>query len=202
MEKCNFITFTLCVTDFYLQRRCTLSSDMSQIQSDPYFRSNCIRSCRLQSIIALCNCVPFFYLDLMPFDNSTIVCALDKLHCLHHFQGTHSDIFIVWINQQVNSINFICLLVFFCVCSQMVDTVIFQWEKCWCRNWIREWFVLLSMSTILLSNTIFNFNDQITITNITDSNTQHDSIVSFSPNHKLTTHNFSMTTNIAITFSV
>ncbi|XP_031634453.1 pickpocket protein 11-like [Contarinia nasturtii] len=67
-------------------RRCMFSSDIAQIQSDPYFRSNCIRSCRLDSIIALCGCIPFFYLDLKPLlTNSTNVCTLDKLHCLNHF---------------------------------------------------------------------------------------------------------------------
>ncbi|XP_055315742.1 pickpocket protein 11-like [Sitodiplosis mosellana] len=49
-----------------LQRQCVLIGDITKIESEPYFRSNCIRYCRLDSIIVLCNCIPFFYLDLMP----------------------------------------------------------------------------------------------------------------------------------------
>lgn len=75
----------------FSQRQCMIISDIAEIQSSPYFRSNCIRQCRLQSIIALCNCIPFFYLDLMPDStNSTKVCTLDKVPCLSHYSGIYT----------------------------------------------------------------------------------------------------------------
>lgn len=72
------------------QRRCMFSSDIRNAKSISYFRSNCIRVCRLESIIALCNCIPFFYRDLMyAFINSTKICTLDKVPCLSHYNGIH-----------------------------------------------------------------------------------------------------------------
>lgn len=70
------------------------SSDITDIKSGSYFRSNCIRACRLESIIALCNCIPFYYLDLMPAtsSNSTKVCTLDKVPCLSHYNGIYTHL--------------------------------------------------------------------------------------------------------------
>lgn len=193
----------------YLQRRCMVSSDQ-ETKSVSYFRSNCIRKCRLESIIALCNCIPFFYVDIMhTVANSTKVCTLDKVPCLSHYKGIEIFMLIAWINQQVNTMKFNCFFLmgfsiflffflffshcllkwhtifvykisFYCVhlnhmytlYSEMANTIVSTWKRCRCWNRIWEWFNLLTLSTVLFSNSIFNINDQITITSITEPSTQ------------------------------
>lgn len=189
-----------------MQRRCKFSNDHERSRSVPYFRSNCIRICRMESIIALCNCIPFFYRDIMyAVANTTKVCTLDKVPCLSHYKGIQIFILVAWINQQVNTLKFNCFFSIFYFCflkwhaifvheislhvkyihaqshigySQMANTIVPTWKRCGCWNWIWKWFNVLALSTVLFSNSIFNINDQITITYITEPSTQLDSIVS------------------------
>lgn len=85
----NFFAFIL--FQIYLQRQCVFGSDIAKPTHGSYFRSNCIRSCRMESIIALCNCIPFFYLDLKSFSvNSTKVCTLASVPCLSHYNGIYT----------------------------------------------------------------------------------------------------------------
>lgn len=71
---------------FHLQRRCRFNSDFEHNATELYFRSNCIGRCRLKSIIALCNCHPF-YIEDSAVNNSTKACTLDRLPCLNDFSG-------------------------------------------------------------------------------------------------------------------
>lgn len=95
------------------------SSDTRNAKSLPYFRSNCIRVCRLESIIALCNCIPFFYRDLVhTFINSTKICTMDKVPCLSHYNGIH--LLHELINKLTPSNVIACLPFFFSIFVDMI----------------------------------------------------------------------------------
>lgn len=111
-----FVLFSLSLSTLhsYSQRGCRFASDGAKNETKRYFRSNCISECRLKSIIALCNCYPFYFQDSV-FDNSTKACTLENIHCLNHFNCRciyifiHSHMnYIAWINQQVNTLKFNC----------------------------------------------------------------------------------------------
>lgn len=52
-----------------------------------YSFSDCILSCRIDSIIALCKCIPYQYINSVKLKRKVPQCTLNDLLCLAKYQG-------------------------------------------------------------------------------------------------------------------
>ncbi|XP_055551572.1 pickpocket protein 28 [Wyeomyia smithii] len=73
-------------------RRCVLRNELLRY-GRPYARSNCVAACRIRSVIALCECVPFFMpLGNSAKDKSVTICNLQHIACLNKYKLKWSTI--------------------------------------------------------------------------------------------------------------
>ncbi|XP_058066216.1 sodium channel protein Nach-like [Anopheles bellator] len=69
-------------------RKCFLPEEDDDDDWDENFNLNvCLSECRLRTIISLCNCIPFYFVDLMIDESKDVkICALKNVECLRYFR--------------------------------------------------------------------------------------------------------------------
>ncbi|RZC33568.1 glutamate receptor 2, partial [Asbolus verrucosus] len=64
------------------ERECLFDTERRTVVGKAYSQSDCYVECRLESILALCKCVPF----KMPVSNDNTVCTLEDIPCLNRYR--------------------------------------------------------------------------------------------------------------------
>lgn len=71
-----------------MKRQCYFEDENIENYGDHYSYSECLTKCKLRSIEALCNCIPFYIPANFIEQNKTIVyCSLAHLACLERYRG-------------------------------------------------------------------------------------------------------------------
>lgn len=70
------------------QRKCLFKDEKSQEYGDHYSYPECLTKCKLRSIYALCNCIPFYApSDFKISDDNRMHCTLADVKCLERYRG-------------------------------------------------------------------------------------------------------------------
>ncbi|KAJ3642286.1 hypothetical protein Zmor_025086 [Zophobas morio] len=73
------------VKDYPVEKRdCLFRRESPTVFGNMYSLSNCIVGCKIESALALCQCIPF----KMPLSNESTICTLEDVPCLHRYRGT------------------------------------------------------------------------------------------------------------------
>lgn len=77
---------------FTSQRQCVFRNELLRY-GGRYGRSNCVAACRIRSVVALCECVPFY----MPTagavsDRSITICNLQHIVCLNKYKSEYPSL--------------------------------------------------------------------------------------------------------------
>lgn len=79
------------------KRQCYFEDENFELYGDNYSLSECLTKCKLRSIEALCNCIPFYTpANFIEKNKTTVVCSLANIACLERYRG---EIFIYVINK-------------------------------------------------------------------------------------------------------
>lgn len=55
--------------------------------SSHYSFSDCLAECKMKSILAICDCIPFFMPVLRSYKFSRQICTLNDITCLNKYKG-------------------------------------------------------------------------------------------------------------------
>lgn len=70
------------------KRGCYFEDENFDIYKDHYSYSECLTKCKMRSIEALCNCIPFYTPENLIDNNKTIIyCSLAHIGCLERYRG-------------------------------------------------------------------------------------------------------------------
>lgn len=70
------------------QRKCLFKDEKSHEYGDHYSYPECLTKCKLRSIYALCNCIPFYApSDFKISDDNRMHCTLADVKCLERYRG-------------------------------------------------------------------------------------------------------------------
>lgn len=73
---------------YFKQRRCRFDNETDvKHRVHPYRQSTCVRSCRLESVLNLCKCVPMYYKSMLEHGTKNKICSLEHIPCLSRFTG-------------------------------------------------------------------------------------------------------------------
>lgn len=128
-----------------VQRGCLFPDELQEDFGGRYKRSDCVVNCRVDSIIALCNCL-IFYLPVIetPAKRTSMnipACTLEHVACLNHYKGNLYAI----IKK---------LIVIIKTFSKMVNIAIKFAKSCWFGERNRRRIILSTMFTILFGYNI------------------------------------------------
>lgn len=72
------------------QRGCLFSHELSQEYGGYYSFADCLLKCKIRTIVALCNCMPYFFPTNFP-DGTTfnVKCTLAHNKCLNRYKGRY-----------------------------------------------------------------------------------------------------------------
>ncbi|XP_063921273.1 sodium channel protein Nach-like [Zophobas morio] len=71
------------VRDYPVEKRgCIFRRESPTIFGSLYSLSNCIVGCRIESALALCQCIPF----KLPLSNESTVCTIEDIPCVHRYR--------------------------------------------------------------------------------------------------------------------
>lgn len=82
-------------------RHCLFPNELAKKYGGKYARSQCMVHCRLESVLALCECIPFTMpVDIFFFDNGTSkqICNLVQVSCLNKYR-------IKWLTMSTEILN-------------------------------------------------------------------------------------------------
>lgn len=81
------------------QRGCLFQHELHEQYAGLYSYADCLLKCKIKSIIALCNCMPFFLPTNFPDGtNSDVFCTLAHNECLSRYKGKLSGWNFIWLN--------------------------------------------------------------------------------------------------------
>lgn len=70
------------------KRQCYFEDENFALFGDNYSLSECLTKCKLRSIEALCNCIPFYTPDnFIEKNKTTVFCSLANIACLERYRG-------------------------------------------------------------------------------------------------------------------
>lgn len=70
------------------KRQCYFEDEHSELFDDNYSLSQCLTNCKLRSIEALCNCIPFYTpANFIEKNETSVYCSLANIECLDRYRG-------------------------------------------------------------------------------------------------------------------
>lgn len=78
------------------EKRQCLFPDENPLYNGKYTRSECILNCKIRSIKALCDCVPFQYPPAKPKSDPPKVCSLQHVSCLKNYKSKKIYVKIIY----------------------------------------------------------------------------------------------------------
>lgn len=70
----------------FCQRQCLFANEIARY-GGKYTRSECIVNCRIRSVRALCDCVPFYLPPPNIHTDPPTICTLQHVPCLNKYQS-------------------------------------------------------------------------------------------------------------------
>ncbi|KAL7030503.1 hypothetical protein ACKWTF_006687 [Chironomus riparius] len=86
------ITSTRDILGYKAEKRQCLFADEKKAYNGKYTRSECLLNCKIRSVKALCDCVPFQYPVLVKSSTQNKVCTLQHVSCLNKYE---SELFVI-----------------------------------------------------------------------------------------------------------
>lgn len=73
------------------KRQCYFEDEHPELYENNYSFSQCLTKCKLESMEALCNCVPFYtpvnFIDRDEWNETIVYCSLANIECLERYRG-------------------------------------------------------------------------------------------------------------------
>lgn len=75
---------------YTLQRGCVFKSEGKTVLDNTFYSySDCLSDCKLKSILAICECIPFFLPVLESYVFSKQICSISDIACLNKHKGNY-----------------------------------------------------------------------------------------------------------------
>jgi amiloride-sensitive sodium channel len=87
------ITSTRDILGYTAEKRQCLFADEKVAYNGKYTRSECLLNCKIRSVKALCDCIPFQMSIFETSTNPTKVCTLQHVSCLNKYKSKRYNFF-------------------------------------------------------------------------------------------------------------